>query len=117
MVLIPTLSKIAQQVEHTLSVAVFNLDGLTIEAVDGAGHRTPADPEAYANILEQLMGATDALGIGALEELTVDGDQGTTLVRRLSNRYLVALRVGPEAIVGKARLALRVAAPDLARVL
>lgn len=117
MVLIPTLSKIVQQVDHALSAVIFNLDGLTIESVDGGGRKTTGtlDEDAYASIFDQIIGASESLGLGPIEEITVDGEGGTTLARRIGERYMVALQVGPEAVLGKARLALRTAAPDLAR--
>lgn len=113
-----TLARIVQT-SGGRSAALVSLDGLTIDAVGRDSHAvSPEDANReYGNVLKQLAGAGDAMGVGALSEVTLEGEHETTLVRFVTSQYFVALRVPRDALVGRARFLLRVAAPDLAREL
>lgn len=114
-----TLARIVGQVDHARGAAVMNLEGLTIDAVGADGRPTTPDEASteYASVFDQINSVSDTMGLGAIAEFTVDADGGATLFRMLSARYLVALKVGPEAVQGKARHQLRLACPELARQL
>ena len=96
-----------------------NTDGLVIEAVDDKGSPVAADGvmAEYGLIVRQLTEIGPAAEIGGVEQLTIDGDGRSTLIRRLDDNYVAALVVEKGAIIGKAHFYLRVAAPDLAREL
>lgn len=114
-----TLKDLVGKVEGARGAAVLNIDGLVIEAVDPKGGAVEPDdalPE-YGLIVRQLAEIGSAAGIGAVEQLTIEGAGRTTLVRRLGENYVAALVVDTGAILGKAHFYLRVAAPDLAREL
>lgn len=114
-----TLKQLVDKVDGARGAAVLNVDGLVIEAVDADGKGV--DPDAalpeYGVIIRQLTEIGGAAGMGEVGEFTIEGKDRTTLLRRLSDAYVVALAVPPEAILGKARFYLRVASPDLAREL
>ena len=114
-----TLKTLVDKVQGAHGAAVLNLDGLVIEAVDAKGALVEPDqalPE-YGLILRQLADLGDAAAIGGVEQVTVDGEKRTTLVRKLDDNYVAALVVDSGSILGKAHFYLRVAAPDLAREL
>lgn len=114
-----TLKDLVGKVHGARGAAVLNLDGLVIEAVDADGANVEPDaalPE-YGLIVRQLADIGGAADIGGVEQVTVDGDKRTTLIRRLDDNYVAALVVDADAIVGKAHFYLRIAAPDLAREL
>lgn len=114
-----TLRDVVSKVEGAQGAAVLNLDGVVIEAVD-AGGRTVAGDAAlgdYASVFTQMFAVTDAVDMGEVNKLSVEGTDRVTLVRALNRRYVVALQISPETIPGKAHFYLRVAAPDLAREL
>lgn len=114
-----TLKDLVGKVKGAHGAAVLNLDGLVIEAVDADGAGVDPDdalPE-YGLIVRQLADLGEAADIGGVDQVTVDGDSRTTLIRKLDDNYVAALVVGRDAIVGKAHFYLRIAAPDLAREL
>ena len=114
-----TLSRVVKQVEDARSAAVLSYSGVLIEAVDGQGNPVKgADLDLdYAAVLKQLTSVSEAVDMGAPSEFTLSAADETTLVRQLTPSYLVALHVGPKAIVAKGHFYLRVAAPDLLREL
>ncbi len=114
-----TLKDLVGKVQGAHGAAVLNLDGLVIEAVDRDGALVEPDdalPE-YGLIVRQLADIGGAVDIGGVEQVTVDGEKRTTLIRKLDANYVAALVVDSAAVVGKAHFYLRIAAPDLAREL
>ena len=114
-----TLKQLVDKVDGAHGAAVLNVDGLVIEAVDGDGYAVEADaalPE-YGVIIRQLAEIGGAAGMGEVGEFTIEGTDRITVLRRLSDKYVVALAVPVDAVIGKARFYLRVASPDLAREL
>lgn len=114
-----TLKTLVGKVPGAQSAAVLNLDGLVIEAVDAEGAFVEPDdalPE-YGLIVRQLADIGGVAAIGGVEQVTVDGEKRTTLIRKLDDNYVAALVVDSGAVLGKAHFYLRVAAPDLAREL
>lgn len=114
-----TLKNLVGKVDGARGAAVLNLDGLVIDAVDAEGARVEPDkalPE-YGLIVRQIADLGDAAAIGDVEQVTVDGAERTTLIRRLDDNYVAALVVEHGSILGKAHFYLRIAAPDLAREL
>jgi predicted regulator of Ras-like GTPase activity (Roadblock/LC7/MglB family) len=114
-----TLRDVVSKLEGAQGAAVLNLDGVVIEAVDAAGQSVNPDEALgdYASVFTQLFGVTDAVELGEIQQLTVEGTDRLTLVRPLDAQYVVALQVSPDTIPGRAHFYLRVAAPDLAREL
>ncbi len=114
-----TLRDVVSKIDGAQGAAVLNLDGVVIQAVDAAGQPVAPDDALadYASVFTQLFGVTDAVELGEIEQLTVQGVDRLTLVRPLDQQYVVALQVSPETIPGRAHFYLRVAAPDLAREL
>lgn len=114
-----TLKQLVDKVDGAQGAAVLNLDGLIIEAVDGAGEAvTTAEAlSEYGLIVRQLLDIGDAADLGKVGQLTIEGQDRTTLIRQLDDQYIAALQVGSGSIVGKAHFYLRIAAPDLAREL
>lgn len=114
-----TLKRLVDKVDGAHGAAVLNLDGLIIEAVDGEGAAVEAADalSEYGLIVRQLLDIGDAADLGKVGQLTIEGQDRTTLIRQLDDQYIAALQIGGSAIVGKAHFYLRVAAPDLAREL
>jgi predicted regulator of Ras-like GTPase activity (Roadblock/LC7/MglB family) len=99
--------------------ALISVDGLSIDAVDESG-RSVAPDEAtreYASVLKQLSSAGEAMEVGDVGEVTLEGLEETTVVRMVTPAYFVALRLPRDVPVGRGRFQLRVAAPDLVREL
>jgi predicted regulator of Ras-like GTPase activity (Roadblock/LC7/MglB family) len=67
----------------------------------------------YSVVLKGVQRAAEMLDAGTTEEVSVQTERLTTVVRMLSEEYFVALAVAPGGNVGKARYLLRVSAPKL----
>jgi predicted regulator of Ras-like GTPase activity (Roadblock/LC7/MglB family) len=90
-------------------------DGIAIDQYSkGDG---PFDIESvgmeYSVVLKGVQRAAEMLDAGTTEEVSVQTERLTTVVRMLSDEYFVALAVAPGGNVGKARYLLRVSAPKL----
>lgn len=115
-----TLKQLVDRFDDARGAAVLSLDGLVIEAVDGAGKGCSASNAIieYAQVFKQLIGVRDAVTMGKVERLTVNGSEQMGLVRVLSPHYVVALSLPADSVPSnKAHFYLRLAAPDLAREL
>ena len=114
-----TLKQLVNQVNGARGAAVLNLDGVILEAVDEKGNDMGPDAALteFAPVIGQLLGAAESADLGEPTQLTLEGAERTTLVRSLSDKYVAALPVSPDTLIGKAHFQLRVAAPDLAREL
>ena len=115
-----TLANIVNKVEGATGAAVLSLQGLVIEAIDGAGQPMTPEPslaDAYGPVFKQLIEAGDAIEAGDLDRLTIESADRAWLVRRLSEHYVAALSVRAGGALSKAHYHLRVAAPDLSKEL
>jgi predicted regulator of Ras-like GTPase activity (Roadblock/LC7/MglB family) len=114
-----TLKQLVNRVDGARGAAVLNLDGIVLEAVDEKGNDLGADAALteFAPVIGQLLGAAESAELGEPTQLTLEGVERTTLVRSLTDKYVAALHVSPDSLIGKAHFHLRVAAPDLAREL
>jgi predicted regulator of Ras-like GTPase activity (Roadblock/LC7/MglB family) len=90
-------------------------DGIAIDQYsNGDG---PFDIEAvgmeYSVVLKGVQRAGEMLDTGSTNEVSVQTERLTTVVRMLTDEYFVALAVAPGGNVGKARFLLRTSAPKL----
>jgi len=90
-------------------------DGIAIDQYSkGDG---PFDIESvgmeYSVVLKGVQRAAEMLDIGATNEVSVQAERLTTIVRMLTDEYFVAIAIAPGGNVGKARYLLRVTAPEL----
>ena len=109
------LRRVAERVPETRLLIVMGTDGIPIEKL--ARHDDPtleAVAAEYTTLLRaSLMTAADT-GLGDLKELSVVTDSLAALLVGITSEYFLFAALGPGAVVGRARLALRLAASDLA---
>jgi predicted regulator of Ras-like GTPase activity (Roadblock/LC7/MglB family) len=90
-------------------------DGIAIDQYSKGD--SPFDIESvgmeYSVVLKGIQRAAEMLDTGATNEVSVQTERLTTVVRMLSEEYFVALTVEPGGNVGKARYLLRTSAPKL----
>jgi len=67
----------------------------------------------YSVVLKGAQRAAEMLDTGATNEVSVQTERLTTVVRMLSDEYFVALAIAPGGNVGKGRYLLRISAPKL----
>jgi predicted regulator of Ras-like GTPase activity (Roadblock/LC7/MglB family) len=111
--------EILQDLVHRTDGGVAGLlmasDGIAIDQyATGDG---PFDIESvgmeYSVVLKGVQRAGEMLDTGSTNEVSVQTERLTTVVRMLTDEYFVALAVAPGGNVGKARYLLRVSAPAL----
>lgn len=90
-------------------------DGIAIDQyATGDG---PFDIESvgmeYSVVLKGVQRAGEMLDTGSTNEVSVQTERLTTVVRMLTDEYFVALAIAPGGNVGKARYLLRVKAPEI----
>jgi predicted regulator of Ras-like GTPase activity (Roadblock/LC7/MglB family) len=91
-------------------------DGIAIDSVeagDASGQEQGAAVELAA-VTTQLRRAAEGLAAGRVEEVSLETDQQVTLLRPLTDDYLIAVTLTKRGFVGQARYRLRILAPKLA---
>ena len=108
------LRKIADRVPETRLLIVMGTDGIPIEKLMRQPDPTlEAVAAEYTTLLRaSLLTAADT-GLGDLQELAVVTEKLTALLVGITKDYFLFAALGPGAIAGRARLALRLASLDL----
>ena len=104
------LENVTARVPEAEVVMIVAKDGIPVETVVTRPTAELEDVAAlYANLLRAGASAADAAGHGRLEDLTVVANRSTALLHTLTPDYALFAVLGPGAIVGRARHALRIA--------
>lgn len=113
------LDEMLQRVDGAVAASIMGFDGIAIDTVETgtAGDASDLDIHTmlveYTAILSQLRKAAEILESGEVTELSVNTEKLITITRQLTDEYFAVLAIRPDANYGKARYALRVAAPKL----
>jgi predicted regulator of Ras-like GTPase activity (Roadblock/LC7/MglB family) len=110
------LQAVVSQVDGALACSVMGFDGIPVEThqVATAGEvDLGAACVEFASILAQLKAAAEQLRTGAVNEVSVNTEKFTAVLRPLSTEYFLVLALRPDGNYGKGRYALRIAAPKL----
>ncbi len=108
------LREAVENVEGVVGAMIIDSDGLTVEdyLLD-----SPVDSQSlgaeYSTLLRSVERASESLGLGATEEISVISEGCIVLARRINREYFIALIMKPEANFGKGRFILRKAVPKL----
>lgn len=111
--------EILQDLVHRTDGGVAGLlmasDGIAIDqyATDDGPFDIESVGMEYSVVLKGVQRAGEMLDTGSTNEVSVQTERLTTVVRMLTDEYFVALAVAPGGNVGKARYLLRVSAPAL----
>lgn len=102
---VPILQRLVERVPGALGAVFVDWEG---EAVGGFAPELPAlDLQIFGAqwgvVWVQLRRAFERAACGEPTELMVDGESGTALVRRVTDRYYVVLAVARDGALGKAR--------------
>ncbi|MBL8683125.1 MAG: hypothetical protein JNK05_28415 [Myxococcales bacterium] len=105
-------------VEHTQggqAGLLMGFDGIAVESHvrDGVELNIETIGMEMSVVLKQLMHAIESVQAGAAQELAIQAEKLTLIVRVLNNDYYLALAVAPDGNYGKARFLLRLAAPKI----
>lgn len=113
------LRDLVDKVPGSQASLLMGIDGIPVETYVPETGLDPQQAGAeYAQVLAEARRASHSLEAGDVEELTVQTERGTLLVRLVNPDYFVALALGPGALRGRGRFHLRLAslklAPELA---
>lgn len=112
-----TLRELCAQVEGALASAVIGSDGIPVDSheVDASeANGLNAAMVECANLFDQVRQAAAHLEAGDASELSLRTEKLVAVGRAITPDYLVLLVLSPGGNSGKARFALRIAAPKLA---
>jgi predicted regulator of Ras-like GTPase activity (Roadblock/LC7/MglB family) len=105
-------------VEHThggLAGLLMGFDGIAVESHvrDSADVNIETIGMELSVVLKGLMHAVESVQAGAAQEVAVQAEKLTLIVRVLNSDYFLALALAPDGNYGKARFLLRLAAPKI----
>jgi predicted regulator of Ras-like GTPase activity (Roadblock/LC7/MglB family) len=110
------LKGVAARVPEAEVLMVIGIDGIPIEQLQP---RPDSAIEAFAaeqtTLLRASLSAAADTGLGELRELAVVTDRMTTLLVAITPEYFLFAGLTPGAVLGRARLALRLAGLSLRR--
>jgi hypothetical protein len=101
-------------VPGAVACSIMGFDGLPIATHElrGGAVDTTALLTEYTSVAAELLRiGREHPGIGALQEVTIGHGELTFIMRAVSAEHFVAGIVGPDAIAGRARYALRLLVP------
>lgn len=114
------LTAVLTAVEGSIACSLMGFDGVGVETAKvpaQAGAATALDVETawieFGNVLSQLKSASETLKTGPVQEVSVNSENLIALMRMVTPEYFVVLALLPSGNYGKARYALRLAAPKL----
>jgi predicted regulator of Ras-like GTPase activity (Roadblock/LC7/MglB family) len=111
------IQRVVDQTPGALACCVMGFDGIAIDSYEVGGAEIDMSTlfAEYASAAHQLRRAfDDASTAGVMSELMVSSEKFTTVVRPITGEYFIAAIMKPDAVFGKARYLLRLAAPKLA---
>lgn len=112
------LGRTARRIPEARLLMVMGSDAIPIERVAPGGESAralEAVAAEYTTALRSAVTASADTGLGALQELTVATERMTALIVSITPEYYLFAALQPQALVGRARYALRLASAELAR--
>jgi hypothetical protein len=109
------LQRVVQQTPGCVNCTLMGFDGIGVETAEGeGGSARVADAHVeYALLATQMRTASAGLDTGELQEVCIRSDGLVTVLRPLTQEYLVAASFRSDGLIGKGRYLLRVIAPRL----
>lgn len=103
------LSDAANQIEGAQVLALAGIDGLGVETVviEGGEYDTEAVEVEIAGLVNNVSRTAQALSSGQVKEFYVETENQTFLISILDNNYFLAIILGAQANLGRARLEAR----------
>ncbi|MCA2976709.1 MAG: hypothetical protein INH41_03270 [Myxococcaceae bacterium] len=117
------LKAIVDQVDGAIACSVMGFDGIAVETEPREFTQAALDVDLqaawveFANLMSQAKATAETLKTGKVAELSVNSERVITLLRVVNQDYFLVLGLLPTGNYGKARYALRVTAPKVAREL
>jgi len=110
------LGRIAGAVDGMLGVALVGLDGILVaQASRRPGFDLNVVGAEYATIVKEARRAFESLGEEPMQEILVSTEQANLLLARVGKEYFVVLAIEASGNLGRGRLELKRALPELER--
>ena len=113
----PHLEELCDRSHDVMVSCVMGTDGLAVETVNRVEAHDSLDADAlfveFSSILGQIQKRSYDLAMGQVEEMSMQSQSFTCLVRLINQEYFVAAAVRAHGNVGKARYLLRILAPKM----
>ncbi len=111
------LQDVVERTEGGVAGLLMGFDGIPVDAYVRDSGGLPVDVETvgmeYSVILKDIRKAAELLEAGLANEISIQAEKLTTVIRVLNDEYFVAVTLRPDGNYGKARFLLRTAGSKL----
>ena len=109
------LRELVERTDGAIASLLMGFDGITVDSYSKTPDTLNMENvgSEYSGVLGQIKQAASMLDLGATREVAVQAENMTTVIRLLNDEYFVAVALGPNANVGKARYLMRIEAQGL----
>lgn len=113
------LRDLVEGVDGGVAALIMGLDGIAIDRYSKETSMLDVETVGmeFSVIITQIRKAAEMLEAGKAEEIVVQSENMITVIRLLNQECFVALTLGAQGLVGKAKYLLRTAAPKLLEML
>jgi predicted regulator of Ras-like GTPase activity (Roadblock/LC7/MglB family) len=109
-----SLKNVVNNVQGARAAVLMGFDGIL---VDMFGTDESIDVESmgmeFSVLLKEVRKAAELLEAGTADEMTIRTERLLAVLRMVNEEYFIAMALGPDGNLGKARYLLRVTAPTL----
>ena len=103
--------------EDGYAAILMGFDGIPVDQYTSGNIDIETVGMEFSVLVKEVRKAADQLDAGETQELTVRTDKMWTVLRVVNDEYFIALTLGPNGNIGKARYLLRIMSPDLRKEL
>ena len=109
------LRELVEGADGAVASLLMGFDGITVDSYSRGASALNVESvgSEYSVVLGQIKQAAAMLDLGTAQEVAVQAQNITTLIRLLNDEYFVVVALQPSGNVGKARYLLRISAPRL----
>jgi predicted regulator of Ras-like GTPase activity (Roadblock/LC7/MglB family) len=109
------LRELVERTDGAIASLLMGFDGITVDSYSRSPTALNVESvgSEYSVVLGQIKQAAAMLDLGSAQEVAVQAQNMTTVIRLLNDEYFVAMALEPSGNFGKARYLLRVQAPKL----
>ena len=109
------LRQVVEQTDGAIASVLMGFDGITVDSYTNNSDSLNIETvgSEYSVVLAQIKQAAEMLELGAAQEVAVQAESMTTVIRLLNEEYFVAVTMVPGGNFGKARYLLRTSAEKL----
>ena len=110
-----TLRELVEGVDGGMASTVMDSSGIALEtyAKDDAAYDISIIGIEYGVVLGSIQRASEQLGAGEAQEVVIETEKHSTLLRVINETYFMAFTIAPGANIGKARFRVRLAVPQI----